>query len=105
MISKEILNLKQFKNIINNKTHLILIYFYASWCHTCVKQEHIIENNLCNNNIIFYKVNIDNACELVTDLDITTVPLIHIYSNNNLKEVFSTNHNSLISIIKSKILI
>ena len=105
MISKEIPNLKQFNNVINNRTHLILIYFYASWCHTCIKQEHIIENNLCNNNIIFYKVNIDIAKELITELDITTVPLIHIYSNSNLKEVFSTNHTSLISMIKSKILI
>lgn len=105
MIPKEILNIKQFNNVINNKTHLILIYFYASWCHTCIKQEHIIENNLYNNNIIFYKVNIDNAEELISELDINTVPLIHIYSNGNLKDVFSTNHTSLISIIKSKILI
>ena len=109
MVFTEIISQKQYNNIIEKKKiYIIVLYFYTIWCQTCIKQEYILDNyfnNNNNNNILFYKIDAEKVKDLISYLDITTVPLIYIYKNGIKDSECYGTYNNLIEILKSKILV
>ena len=109
MYFKEINNLKQFDNILKQYSSYILVfYFYTNFCQTSIIQESVLENfikNMNNNNIIFCKIDIEKAEDLVSYLDITSVPIIYFYKNSKKTDECFGTYVELIDILKSKLLI
>ena len=100
----ELSALKEYNNWFNLKpNNFIIIYLYSNLCDTCnnlkPKLDKLVYNN--NNNIIFFKINVEEDNELVRYLDITTYPVFRIYKNYiMLQEIFGT-YDNIIEILQS----
>ena len=103
----EINNLKEFENILKKySSHKLVIYFYTNWCQTSIRQEFLLENfikNINNNNICFFKIDIDKAQDIASYIDITSFPMIYIYKNSNKIDECYATYTELTDILKSKI--
>mgnify|MGYP003389085057 CR=1 FL=1 len=79
----DIKNYQEYLSIIhNNDNKYIFIDFYAKWCKPCMKATPIIqkiEEGLTIDNILFYKVNIDEICEVVDECNVESIPKFSLY--------------------------
>lgn len=86
-----------------NKEGLVLVDCYAPWCGPCrmlspIIDELVNEVNTCS----FYKINIDEADEIVNKYEIMSIPTILIFENGSLKqkEVGFKSKSQLLDILK-----
>ena len=81
----EITSYAQFLNIIHNSPNIyILVDFYAPWCKPCLRAMPFLEqleNGIKINNLKFYKINIDENCECVDNLNVKSIPQFSLYYN------------------------
>lgn len=86
-----------------NKEGLVLVDCYAPWCGPCRMLSPIIDE-LANevNTCSFYKINIDEADEIVNKYGIMSIPTILIFENGSLKqkEVGFKSKGQLLDILK-----
>ena len=96
----EIKSYTEFLNIIYNNPNIYLfIDYYAPWCKPCLKALPVIEQLEAGVNIShlkFYKINIDENCECVDNLNIQSIPKFSLYLNG--EEIQSVNGFNLESI-------
>lgn len=76
---------EDLKNILsNNKDKTIIIDTYAKWCQPCKKISPFFEN-LSNDqlykNVVFVKIDIDNATNIQEYLDPEKLPTFYIFKN------------------------
>ena len=60
--------------------NVLLLKFTASWCNSCKKYDHYI-NDL---NVCVFSVDVGLNEDLQEEYDITVLPTVLIYKNNNL---------------------
>ena len=75
----------EFADKIKNSNNKVLIDCYASWCGPCKLLSPILDD-VANevDNCDFYKINIDEANEIVNKYNIMSIPTILIFENNEL---------------------
>ena len=98
-----ITSLEEYNQAISQLGQPLIIYFSALWCTPCkifaTKYTRLME---LYTNITFYKVDIDECCELEEYLHLTILPHFKIYNYNNiLAEYSGTNEDQLHRIIES----
>lgn len=99
-IMLEITTNKDIKRILEyKKHHLILIYFYCNDIQIPKIDEFINKENY-NNNIILIKINSDIK-EIINYLDITTVPIIRLYKNNELLDEIYCSYKNIDKILNN----
>ncbi|MGL5694632.1 MAG: thioredoxin [Peptostreptococcaceae bacterium] len=97
----KIINTNEFANEVENKSGVVAVDFFATWCGPC-KMLAPVYNALAeemNDKAEFLKVDIDQSMELAQKFSITTVPTVVVFKNgkemdrlvgfipkNNLKE-------------------
>ena len=83
-----IINIKELDNIlIKSISHIIVLYFDSMLCHTSIPKIPMLETMFkINNNIIFKIIDIERSPEIVEKLDITSIPLLQIYKDNERKD-------------------
>ncbi|MFC6099710.1 thioredoxin domain-containing protein [Olivibacter domesticus] len=72
-----------------HKNPIVLVDFYADWCIPCKKMEPAL-NRLkeeYKNNVLVYRLNVDEAKALSSKLKIEGIPLFHLYKNGKLVKV------------------
>lgn len=75
-------NKKEFKEEIE-KSDIVLVDFFATWCPPCKELSPIIEKFAEENpNIKVLKVNIDNEQELSIEYGVIKVPTLIVFKNN-----------------------
>ena len=100
---KEI-NENEFDSIINEKGK-ILIDCYATWCGPCKMLSPVIDEVAKElTNVKFYKIDIDEAENVVTEYNIMSVPTLLLFENSELKEtlVGFKSKEELISILNNE---
>ena len=104
----ELNNNKEFKDVISKYTkHLILTFFYFDECnytYGILDKLKKIRNDNINNNIIFLKINLNNNDELISEHDLTSCPIIHLYKKNELIKTILCTYDDMNSIINEEIL-
>ena len=91
----EINNVREYNKIIKDYSqYLILAYFYDN---TCKNNTEILEkikevrNENKNNNLVFFKIDVSSNEEIISNLDITSCPMIYFYKNSEkIKCVYAT---------------
>lgn len=103
---KVIENIKDFRELTKNKK-LIIVDFFAVWCGPCVMLTPSLTNlqeKYGNDNIEIVKVDVDNEnlAELCEECEITCMPTIVFYFNNELQinRIEGANVNAIESSIK-----
>ena len=73
--------LEAFKTAINSP-ELVSIDFTATWCGPCKTISPVFEQLAESyTNCNFYKVDVDNAPEIVSECNITSMPTFKFYKN------------------------
>ena len=85
-MSVKIINEKEFDEKAKS-SNKVLIDCYADWCGPCKMLSPIIDElaeeiNTCD----FYKINVDDASEIVEKYEIMSIPTILLFENGELKE-------------------
>jgi thioredoxin 1 len=71
------------EKIKNNK---VLVDCYAPWCGPCRALSPIIDEIAEENeNVTFYKLNVDNANNVARQFGIMSIPTILVFENGELK--------------------
>lgn len=71
------------------KNPIVLVDFYADWCIPCKKMEPAL-NRLkeeYKDNVLVYRLNVDEAKALSSKMKIEGIPLFHLYKNGKLVKV------------------
>lgn len=94
------LNDENFDSIVLNNNKIVVVDFWAEWCHPCKIFIPILENiaRKYKDRIIVSKINIDNFQNIVEKYDIQSVPTLIIFHN---KKILS-RHTGVLSQIEMK---
>ncbi len=79
---------KDFNEKILKNDKVVLVDFYAYWCGPCMMQVPILEE-LSNSRGIEYdifKVNVDEAKDIVNRYNINTIPALIVFKNGKLQK-------------------
>lgn len=80
---------KEFRDIINNEQGLVLIDFYADWCLPCKYLSQVLEKLEKEfKDIRFYKVNVEEARDLVVEYRISSIPTVLFFSKGKVVSGF-----------------
>jgi len=100
---KEITSLEKLKNVIDSNHNPIIIDFYAPWCGPCKKIAPVFQKLSDENlNVIFIKVNTDEAEVIAEYFQIKALPtFIGIKDKKIIKHSTGGNETVLKDIIKA----
>ena len=72
--------------IEKSKTTLVLVDFFAPWCHPCQLLSPIIENlkKEYKNKVIIVKINIDENPKAAKEFNIRSVPNLKLFKNGKI---------------------
>ena len=93
---------KEYEKIIKENKKVI-IDCYAPWCGPCKMISPIIDKIAEEEkDIVFVKINVDNAEKITNDFQIMSIPTILVFENGELKEkvVGFRSKTELLEIIK-----
>ncbi|KAI9299163.1 DUF1000-domain-containing protein [Neoconidiobolus thromboides FSU 785] len=88
---KSIKTLSEYQQVIaNSSDKLLIMQFTASWCGPCrAISPRIIELSNKNLHIGFYKIDLDEAGEIASHENVTSIPTLKIYKNQGMLEELS----------------
>ena len=73
------MNIEEF--IENVKSGTTIVDFWAEWCGPCKMVAPVLEAIAEENNARLLKINVDEDTELASALNITSVPVIMLYTD------------------------
>ena len=73
------MNIEQFIEEVKSGT--TIVDFWAEWCGPCKMVTPVLEAIAEENNARLLKINVDEETELANALNITSIPVIMLYSN------------------------
>lgn len=77
----------EFDEKVSNSDKKVLIDVFASWCGPCRMLSPIIDELASeNDNINFYKLDIDKSEDIARRYGIMSIPTLLIFDNGELKE-------------------
>lgn len=77
----------EFEEKIKNSKNKVLVDCYADWCGPCQMLAPVIEDLASETeDCDFYKINTDNAPEIVNKFEIMSIPTLLYFENHKLKE-------------------
>ncbi|XP_068584445.1 thioredoxin-like [Cebidichthys violaceus] len=90
---KEVADLAEFKQILKDAgDKLVVVDFTATWCGPCKMIGpifHGLASQPENKNVVFLKVDVDEADDVSKECKITSMPTFHFYKNGKKVDEFS----------------
>ncbi|XP_076016797.1 thioredoxin-like [Genypterus blacodes] len=90
---KEVPNLKAFKAILKEAGgNLVAVDFTATWCGPCQRMTPVfieLESAPENKNVVFLKVDVDEADDIAAEYKIDSMPTFVFFKNGEEEERFS----------------
>lgn len=78
---------KEFSEIVNEKTKVALVDFFAEWCMPCVMMAPVIEELASKfKKVKFAKCNIDDNSELASKFKVMSIPTLIIFKDGKEAE-------------------
>ena len=79
-----VLNKENFENEVLNSNKLTVVDFFATWCGPCQMLAPVLEIlSKEQNDLNFFKVDIDESVELAINYQVDVVPTLIIFKNGN----------------------
>lgn len=73
---------KEFFEVINSDSKLVVVDFFAEWCMPCVMLGPVIEELASSmKGVKFTKVNIDENSEIANKYGVNSIPCLIIFKN------------------------
>jgi thioredoxin 1 len=73
---------ENFEEIVNNSDKPVLVDFYANWCGPCKRLAPNFEQfSESNDSVIAVKADVDKLQDMLSEIDIQSVPTLVLYSN------------------------
>ncbi|KAM4709636.1 thioredoxin-like [Discoglossus pictus] len=95
---RHIETLAEFQKALKDAgSHLVVVDFTATWCGPCKMMAPFFESlSQTYEDVVFLKVDVDDAQEVAAHCDIKCMPTFHFYKNEERVHEFSgANKNSL----------
>ncbi|KAE8632695.1 hypothetical protein XENTR_v10001638 [Xenopus tropicalis] len=92
-------SLDEFQNILKEAgDKLVVVDFTATWCGPCKMISPVFEKlSVENPDVVFIKVDVDDAQDVAAHCDVKCMPTFHFYKNGQKVHEFSgANQASLI---------
>ncbi|XP_075948724.1 thioredoxin-like [Anarhichas minor] len=90
---KEPGNLAEFNQMLKDAgDKLVVVDFTATWCGPCKiigPKFHALVSKPENKNVVFMKVDVDQADDVSKDCKINSMPTFHFYKNGKKVDEFS----------------
>lgn len=79
------MSLEQYKALLHSDK-LVLVDFYADWCAPCKKMKPYLEKIAVEmeDKVTLIRINADENKELCKNLNVTALPVLKLYKNNQL---------------------
>lgn len=79
-------NSADFEQIIKDSTVPVVVDFNAKWCGTCKMMTPILEeiSKDYGDKVVILMVDVDNHMSIAQGCNVTSLPTIAIYHNNNV---------------------
>lgn len=90
------MNINSFRKMIDSNKKILVIFFTTNLFTKLNNDIEIMQKTYKNIKII----NVDNAKELVFDLNLKSVPFFYIYRDNQIIEEILGNYKNICDIIK-----
>lgn len=88
------LNDDNYKEVVSNTDKLVVVDFYADWCGPCKALSPVLERVESKNpDVIFAKVNVDDAPECSSINGIRSIPTVIFLKNGEVVSKFMGNHS------------
>jgi thioredoxin 1 len=81
-----ITSVEQFKEVTENSEGTLVVDFWAEWCGPCRAVSPILDSLEGEGKITVAKVNVDEQPELARAFNVTSIPLMRVYSDGKLSE-------------------
>lgn len=91
----EVFKLKDIQLLQKKHTHLF-IYFYDDWCHKITDALDLFFKTKYDLNKVYIKVHIKHSKSIINKLNVTSFPVIHIYTFSKLVSIFNCNCQNMI---------
>ena len=79
---KEITSYNEYYNIISTSKQFVVVDFTAKWCGPCQRMLPMIQQlERQYSNVVFLKIDVDNAKEIATKENISSMPTFKFYKN------------------------
>lgn len=76
------INEEVFESKVLNSNKITVVDFFATWCGPCKMLSPVIDElSEQNENVDFYKVNVDENPQLAQTYDVNTIPNVLIFKN------------------------
>lgn len=72
---------ENYYDTIGSTQGVVLVDFWAEWCGPCMSLGPILEEISQEENIIVYKVNVDECPQISSDFSITGIPMVYVYKD------------------------
>ncbi|XP_031707349.1 thioredoxin b [Anarrhichthys ocellatus] len=86
-------NLAEFKQMLKDAgDKLVVVDFTATWCGPCkmiAPKFHALVSKPENKNVVFMKVDVDEADDVSRECKVTSMPTFHFYKNGKKVDEFS----------------
>ena len=92
----------EFENVAAKSAKPVLIDFWASWCGPCRMLSPVIDEvSEERNDVLFCKVNVDEAPELASEFEVMNIPTFMVFKDGECvgREVGFRGKNSLIALL------
>ena len=78
---------EEFEEKVLNATEPVVIDFYADWCGPCKMLSPVLDQlDKENDDVVFFKVNVDENPELAEKYEIFSIPNVVIFKNGELAD-------------------
>ena len=87
---KEITSYNEYYNIISTSKQFVVVDFTAKWCGPCQRMLPMIQQlERQYSNVVFLKIDVDNAKDIATKENISSMPTFKFYKNGQKIHEFS----------------
>lgn len=99
----ELTSMLDYRNILANNTRVI-IDCYATWCGPCkIIAPNFVKLSNEYNNIVFVKLNVDDAPDVSNELNVKAMPTFFYFFNGKLQSNLTIQGANLKSLEKNTV--